>query len=49
MIEGVDETQALIEELLRFGIMRRDAMVQVSQSGHQLDGIRRCMGTMILR
>jgi hypothetical protein len=32
MVERVDEPQALIEKLLRLGILRRDGMVHVAQA-----------------
>ena len=35
MIKTVDEFQSLIEELLRFTILCRDRMMNLSQSGHQ--------------
>src|SRR5207245_9046201 len=38
VIEPVDQRQALIEKLLRFGARRRDRMVQPAHAGHQRRG-----------
>jgi hypothetical protein len=37
VIEGVDEPQTLIEELLRLRIFRRNRVVKISQPGHKRD------------
>jgi len=37
MIESLDESQPLIEELLRLRIFRGHGMVEISQPGHQRD------------
>ena len=48
MIEGVDQAQPLIEELLRLRILGGDGMMQVSQSGHQRGWFRLCWGWMFV-
>src|ERR1700751_4017752 len=38
MVEGVDQRQALVEELLRLGVGGGDGMMQVAHARHQLYG-----------
>ena len=40
VVEGVDQAQSLIEELLCLRIPGGDGMMQVSQSGHQRGRLR---------
>ena len=44
VIEGVDQAQSLIEELLCLRILGADRMMQVSQSGHQRGRLRLSVG-----
>ena len=48
VIEGVDQAQSLIEELLRLRIPGGDGMMQVSQSGHQRGRLRLSVNGMTL-
>ncbi len=40
MVEGIDQAQSLIEELLRLRVVGGDRMMQVSQSRHQSGRLR---------
>src|SRR5579871_5275183 len=39
VIEGVNESQALIKKLLRFRITRGDGMMKIAEAGYKRDGM----------
>jgi hypothetical protein len=39
VVEGVDETEALVKELLRFGVLRGDGMVEGAEPFHEVGGL----------
>ena len=48
MVEGVNQAQSLIEELLRFGIAGGDRMMNVAHSRHKRCGLGLSVGGMVL-
>src|SRR5258708_38644805 len=48
VIEGIDESQPLIEKLLCLRVLRRNRVMQISQTSYQHDGSGLSMRRMIL-